>query len=60
VWDAATGQVVLTLKGGGSSVAFSPDGRRLASGSVDGTVQVWDAATGQEPLTFTGRDSSFP
>ena len=29
------------------SVAFSPDGRRIVSGSYDGTVQVWDAATGQ-------------
>src|SRR5205807_1159706 len=28
VWDARTGQEVLTLKGGGFSVAFSPDGKR--------------------------------
>jgi len=28
------------------SVAWSPDGKRIASGSDDKTVQVWDAAAG--------------
>ncbi len=57
VWDAATGQETLTLKGhtsGVTSVAFSPDGKRLASASWDRTVKVWDAATGQETLTLKG------
>jgi hypothetical protein len=47
----------LTLKGHAgrvSSVAFSADGRRIASGSMDGTVKVWDVATGHDKLTLKG------
>ena len=36
------------------SVSWSPDGTRLATGSVDGTAKVWDAAGGRELLTLKG------
>jgi WD40 repeat protein len=41
-----------------TGVAFSPDGKRLATGSSDYTVRVWDVTRDQEALTFPGRDGS--
>jgi WD40 repeat protein len=39
-----------------SSVAFSPNGKTIVSGSYDQTVRVWDAATGVEQHKITGHE----
>ena len=49
IWDASTGKLVRKPFQGPtdriSSVAFSPDGRRIVSGSYDQSVLIWDAGT---------------
>lgn len=56
IYDSVTGELKHTLKGHDSSVssiAFSPDGRRLASASGDSSVFLWDTETGQKIKEFT-------
>jgi WD40 repeat protein len=48
------GQERAVLKDGGCPVAFSPDGKTLASGSNNRTIKLWEVATGQERATLKG------
>ena len=52
--------VAYTLGHSGSvnSVAISPDGQILVSGSDDNTITIWDLSTGQELRTLTGHSDS--
>jgi WD40 repeat protein/tRNA A-37 threonylcarbamoyl transferase component Bud32 len=55
VWDARTGEELLTLKGHAGDVylaSFSPDGSRIVTRSKDKTAKLWDARTGANLLTI--------
>jgi WD40 repeat protein len=67
IWNAATGEAigkpfgydysVNPIMAGITSVAYSPDGKRIVSGSYDKTVRIWDASTGEaigKPFTGHG------
>ena len=59
LWDAATGEESLTLRGHEApvtAVAFSPDGKLLATAGElpDTAIRLWDAATGKEIHKLTG------
>ncbi|MDX2243106.1 MAG: WD40 repeat domain-containing protein [Leptolyngbyaceae cyanobacterium bins.302] len=55
VWNLTTGQRLRSLNGHTqwvSTLAISPNGRTLASGSLDGTINLWDLETGELQATL--------
>lgn len=68
VWDATTGENLLTFNGHSNSVgsaaalatqvAVSPDGRKVISSSHDKIVKMWDITTGEQLITFDCHSSS--
>lgn len=52
--DGGERRVFRGHSGGVNACAYSPDGRRVLSGSDDRTLREWDASTGQELRRFEG------
>src|SRR6266850_1890424 len=61
-WDSATGQQLGAIKGHGkgvTGVAFSRDGKLLASSATDNTIKIWDVASKRELRTLVGHTANI-
>jgi WD40 repeat protein len=63
LWEAATGRELLRLASGHTdglmSLAFSPDGKSLASTSMDGTIRIWSLSSGSESVAVSSPQAAF-
>jgi WD40 repeat protein len=63
LWEVGTGRERLRIKAGGAgrfgvfavcSLAYSPDGRTLASAGGDRVIRLWEVATGKQRRRLVG------
>jgi WD40 repeat protein/sterol desaturase/sphingolipid hydroxylase (fatty acid hydroxylase superfamily) len=62
VWATETGREELALAGHVEPVytlAMSPDGETIVTGSFDGTAKIWDGRTGREKCTLIGHTGTI-
>jgi len=62
IWDVASGKMAAAFvghSGSVTSVAYSPNGKLIASGSADATIMLWDAATGKQIETIIGHHGAI-
>lgn len=62
LWDAHTGKEIRKLKGHSSyinEIAFSPDGKMIASGGQDYTARIWNPENGKELQRFVLTKADF-
>jgi len=62
LWDVTTGQEIASLKGHGravTKVAFSRDGKLVATSSNDNVITIWDIASQHELKSLTGHSATI-
>jgi WD40 repeat protein len=54
IWDCVPAATIAFFPRSMNSIAFSPDGTLVATGSLDGAVRLWDVASATTIAAFTG------
>ena len=62
IWDVTSGREISTFSGHSQTgriwgLAFSPDGKRVASSGGAGVLKIWDTSSGEELLNIAGHSS---
>jgi WD40 repeat protein len=56
LWNTATGKLIRSVENNVDAIAFSPNGKLLATGDGNGAIQLWSANTGQLTSTIQSAD----